>query len=156
MCKTDPQRGTQRSRPSDLRCAHQIRSGHPRSVTQRQSSVLRSTVRIWRLLRSIWFARLWSKGPESAQVASLRWARSWPSQTDQMAGGKLLPPPPPELSRGAQYPERDGGYWEHLEGGWIGDPAIFNTQSTSSVYKMLVRLTKLLEIERESLRRNQS
>jgi hypothetical protein len=32
-------------------------------------------------------------------------------------------------------------------GGLIGDPAKFNTQSTNSVYKMLVRLTKLLERE---------
>jgi hypothetical protein len=152
MCKTDPRRGTQRSRPSDLRCVHQIRSGHPRRVTQRQLSVLRSTVRIWRLLRSIWFARLWSKGPESAQVASLCWARSWPSQTDRMAGGHLLPPP--ELSRGSTVPWARRRILRAPRGGWIGDPAIFNTQSTSSVYKMLVRLTKLLE--RESLRRNQS
>jgi hypothetical protein len=33
--------------------------------------------------------------------------------------------------------------WEHLEGGWIGDPAKFNTNGTNLVYKMLVRLNQV-------------
>jgi hypothetical protein len=27
-------------------------------------------------------------------------------------------------------------YWEHLEGGWIGDPVKFNTNGTNLIYKV--------------------
>jgi hypothetical protein len=35
------------------------------------------------------------------------------------------------------------GTWEHLEGGWIGDPGIFNTNIPNLVYKMLVKLNQV-------------